>query len=107
MKTISHQLREAVDNKVVLYPGMIVDVKTKSGSLVTKGYITLVDPEVGFVTVANLNNGSDFRVDVDPDEYEILIKNPENDENNKEVTTLYAKNSMPGIYAYSKTYMWK
>jgi len=106
MRLFSEQLREAVNAKVALYPGLIVKVKTKAGKLVTQGRITDVDPDVGFVSVANEGAGADLRVDVDPEKYVIWVMSPSNhDPRLPPETTLYVRTSRPGAHAFSNVKM--
>lgn len=106
MKSYSEQLKEAKDAKIALHPGLVVKVKTKAGKLVTQGRITNVDPDIGFVSVANEDAGADLRVDVDPKHYVIWVLPPTNYVPRlPDQTTLYIRTSRPGPHAFSNVKM--
>lgn len=105
MRPWSKQLSEAME-KVVLHPGLRVKVKTKAGELVTQGDITDVDVDVGFVRIANTEDGADLRVDVDPKHYVIWVIPPTNYVPRLPgETTLYIRTSRPGPHAFSNKKM--
>jgi len=104
--SLASRLREAVDGKVALHPGLMVKVKTKGGALVTRGRITSVDPDVGVVMVANQDAGADLRVDVDPKSYVIWVEPPgEQVPRFPAEVTMYVRASRPGAHAFSNVKM--
>ena len=106
MRSFSEQLREAVESKIALHPGLMVKVKTKAGKLVTQGRITDVDPDVGFVSIANEDAGADLRVDVDPERYVIWVLPPSSYVPRfPPEATLYIRSSRPGAHAFSNVKM--
>lgn len=106
MKELSRQLREAKSSKVALHPGLIVKVRTKRGALVTQGMITNVDPDVGYVSVADNEAGADLRVDVDAERYNIWVEPPADyAPRMPPEVTLYVRSSRPGAHAFSNVKM--
>jgi len=106
MKPLSQQLREAKAAKVALHPGLVVKVKTKAGKLVTRGYITAVNPDEGVVFIANQDAGADLRVGVDTKHYVIWVEPPTNYVPRLPgETTLYIRTSRPGPHAFSNVKM--
>lgn len=106
MDGLSQELREAKNSKVVLHPGLLVKVRTKKGALVGQGLITNVDPEIGFVTVADTSAGADLRVDVDAERYNIWVDPPSDyAPRMPPEVTLYMRGSRPGAHANAKIKM--
>lgn len=73
---LSEQLADAVQGaeKVPLRVGQRVEVRTHDGELVATGCIQELDPKTKVVRVTDQGSGADLQIDVDPDLYEIWVK---------------------------------
>ena len=73
MKRPSQVLLEAAEAKVIVAPGQVVVVRTKNGEDVVRGFVTAVNPEMGYVRVEDFSSGADLQIDVDPEHYELWV----------------------------------
>jgi hypothetical protein len=87
--------------RVPLYLGQAVVVRTKAGERVIEGHIEEMLPETGVVRVRDRSAGTDVQVDLDPEVYDLWIKEvePEGRAPSPAEATIYVRSSRPGAYS--------
>lgn len=101
---LSTQLMEAARQKVLLAPGYIVTVRTrtrgsKPGERVAEGRITEIDPATHTVRVVDEASGSTLEIDVDTERYDLWVKPPDSPvSRDPKAISLFLRPSMQGIY---------
>lgn len=76
--SLSHELTEAMAEKVPLMLGQRVEVRSRStGAVTATGYIQELNQETNTARVMDQGSGSDNAIDVDLDLYELWVSEPE------------------------------
>lgn len=93
-----HGERMGAAEPVGLQLGANVIVRTKAGVQVAEGWIEEVLGEARVVRVRDQSSGTDFQIDVDPDRYDIWVKDTGvmGDAPRPEQKTNYTRPSRPG-----------